>query len=111
MKITSIIAAITLVVSSLLMGCSVSVNETNEIDLGSHRVTITPRSSQTTTSSMTSGANKVYSFRSGDTQVTIRNEVLIVDDFSYGPLAEGDAISIDNGIVSVGGVNREGTPL
>ncbi len=81
-----------------------------EQQLGSHRVSIKPfcdgASSGTLAQAQRDGTSRIiaYEFTCGDTKVVIRENMLTVNDKSYGRLNEGDQVAVDYGKVRV---NRE----
>ncbi len=99
------------VLGASLCACSVSLNEESETDMGSHHVVVKPGCSFSNSSSASGTDVETYEYSCGETSVTIRNEQLVVNNVDYGSLDIGDAISIDNGKVSVDDQQRQGTPL
>ena len=110
---SAIAAAMGVLVASLIAGCSVQVkmNESNETDMGSHHVTVKPGGGLASSSSAVSGDVATYKYSCGDTSVIINNEELVVNNVSYGKLAAGEAVLIDQGKVSVAGKPRQGTAM
>ncbi|QDU18027.1 hypothetical protein [Gimesia maris] len=102
-----------LVAVSILPGCSfnVSVNAESETDMGSHHVVVKPGSAMTSSTSATFGDDATYTFECGVVRVKIENEILVVNDLSYGMLEEGQSIEIDHGKVFVAGQERTGKPV
>tara|TARA_R110000868_G_scaffold376489_1_gene641380 strand:+ start:50755 stop:51111 length:357 start_codon:yes stop_codon:yes gene_type:complete len=102
-----------LVAVSMLSGCSfnVSVNAESETDMGSHHVVVKPGSAMTSSTSATFGDDATYTFSCGKVTVKIENEILVVNDLSYGMLEEGQSIEIDHGKVFVAGQERTGKPV
>lgn len=102
-----------LVAVSMLPGCSfnVSVNAESETDMGSHHVVVKPGSAMTSSTSATFGDDATYTFSCGKVTVKIENEILVVNDLSYGMLEEGQSIEIDHGKVFVAGQERTGKPV
>ena len=99
------------VVGAALCGCSVSVNEETETDMGSHHVVVKPGCAFSNSSSSSGTDVETYELSCGETSVTIRNEQLIVNSVDYGSLDPDDEILIDNGKVFVDDQERQGTPL
>ena len=100
-------------VIALSHGCSVkfSVNEKNETDMGSHHVVVKPGATFTSSSSSAGGSQTEYHYTCGDVNIAIRNEELIVNGKTYGPLKPNDSILIDHGTVYVRNRKVEGRPL
>jgi hypothetical protein len=95
----------------MLFGCSVSVNEKSETDMGSHHIVVKPGSTFTSSSSSAGGDMETYQFSCGEISVTIQNEELIVNNVKYGKLGIGEAVLIDDGKVYVADQERQGAPL
>ena len=97
---------------TLFAGCAPSDNEKM---LGSHHVKIIPGSITTSSSQMTTdsgdSAGTRYEFSSGDTQLVINSEELMVNDQTYGTLNPGDSIEVDHGRVLVNGKELQGKQL
>ena len=73
-------------------GCTVKMgNPQSSTTMGSHTVVVKPGSSFTSSSSASAGNSSTYSFTSGDITVKIQNNVLIVNNVTYGTLAAGPA--------------------
>jgi len=108
-----ITAILNLIIATLFAGCSVEVttNAKSETDMGSHHVVVKPRSTFTSSSSMSSGDTETHQFTCGEISITIRNEELIVNNVKYGKLENGQAVLIDNGKVFVADKERQGTPM
>ena len=85
----------------------ITFNDTHSSKMGSHDVTIKPGDSMTSSSSMTSGSNSQYTLECGGTSISIDNEALTVNGAYYGTLKPKETILIENGVVSVAGVERK----
>ncbi|NQT91573.1 MAG: hypothetical protein HQ559_02345 [Lentisphaerae bacterium] len=110
MRLATIAAVILAVV---MTGCSVQVkmNKQNETEMGSHSVVVKPGAGYSSSSSSSSGDSETYHYKCGDTSIEIVNEELIVNNVRYGKLADGVDILVDQGVVSVAGEKRSGTPM
>ena len=105
-----------LVVVSLLFFSSACIklhHEPTKAELGTHIVSIRPQCEVPSTTSHRrteeDGSSRIthYEFKCGDTMVLIRDNTLTVNGKSYGPLREGDQISIDFGKVRVNSEVRD----
>lgn len=99
----------------MIFGCVKSTNVDNEPVteevLGSHHVTVKP-TCEITSSGGSFGPNHYeIHFLCGDVTVKIENQILIVNEISYGLLQDGQSIEVDHGKVSVAGRERTGTAL
>lgn len=98
---------------ALSHGCSVkfSANKKDETDMGSHHVVVKPGATFTSSSSSAGGDQTEHHYTCGDVNIAIRNEELIVNSKTYGPLKPNDSILIDHGTVYVRDRKVEGRPL
>ena len=113
MKRTSVTGFLCIVVLSVLVGCTVSVdvNNKSETDMGAHHVVVKPGSGFTSSSSMTGGTEETHTFTCGKVTVKIENEILFVNNKSYGSLQVGQSIEIDHGKVFVATQERTGSAV
>ena len=113
MKRTAITSILCVLVLSMIVGCTVSVNVNNEskTDMGTHHVVVKPGNAFTSSSSMTGGTEETHTFTCGEVTVKIENENLIVNDKNYGSLQAGQSIEIDHGKVYVATQERTETPV
>jgi len=90
----------------VLGGCRVGVpararNTTRTTTMGSHKVTICPGASYTSSSSSTGNGHERRKFTCGAVTIVIEDENLSVNGQSYGALNKGDSVRVDHGVVYV----------
>jgi ABC-type uncharacterized transport system auxiliary subunit len=86
-----------------LAACAAPDDAADTIPLGSHRVTVRPDCVSKQISNRFPGKEAIYNLTCGRTQVTIKNEELLVNGKSYGMLREGDAVRVEGEEVFVNG--------
>jgi hypothetical protein len=91
----------------LLQACGGGHDTSGALPLGTHKVSVSPRCTTTQINNRFPEGGEVYNLTCGDTNVTIRNEELLVNGKSYGKLDEGDAVHVEAGGVLVNGKRRE----
>lgn len=82
----------------------------SETELGSHLVTVKPGSTLTSSSEFTFGNSTTYKYTCGTVNIQIKNEMLTVNDKSYGELKPGEPVEIDHGKVFISDQARAPAP-